>query len=174
MSYALKLLILVLLSALCVPAQTPAPDASGKPVVLQKNEAGQDDKAAVTRLLSDYARVFGKLDVQAILPYYLEPSMLIRPQGVAMMPTHAAMAATFAPLMEGLRVRGYARSEFTTLNMKRLSATTMLVSGVAVRYKADGQELERIGATYVLHKTEKGWKIAVSVRHDVENVVRLE
>src|SRR5579864_4250234 len=38
MSNALKLLVLVLLSALCVPAQTPALDASGKPIVLQKNE----------------------------------------------------------------------------------------------------------------------------------------
>jgi quercetin dioxygenase-like cupin family protein len=38
MSNALKLLVLVLLSALCVPAQTPPPDTSGKPVVLQKNE----------------------------------------------------------------------------------------------------------------------------------------
>lgn len=38
MSYALKLLVLVLLCALCVSAQTPAPDANGKPVVLQKNE----------------------------------------------------------------------------------------------------------------------------------------
>jgi mannose-6-phosphate isomerase-like protein (cupin superfamily) len=38
MPYALKLLVVVLLCALWVPAQTPAPDASGKPVVLQKNE----------------------------------------------------------------------------------------------------------------------------------------
>jgi ketosteroid isomerase-like protein len=136
--------------------------------------AGQDDKAGVTSLLNDYARAFGKLDVQAILPYYHEPSVLITTRGVATMPTHAAMAVAFKPLMDGLRARGYARSEFTTLNVKRLSATTALASGAAVRYKADGQELERLGATYVLHKTENGWKIAVTVGHDVENVIRLE
>jgi len=56
------------------------------------------------------------------------------------MPTHAAMAVAFKPLMDGLRARGYARSEFTTLNVKRLSATTALASGAAVRYQADGQE----------------------------------
>jgi mannose-6-phosphate isomerase-like protein (cupin superfamily) len=38
MSYAPKMLAVTLLSALCVRAQTPAPDPSGKPVVLQKNE----------------------------------------------------------------------------------------------------------------------------------------
>ena len=136
--------------------------------------AGQDDKAAVTGLLNDYFRAFGKLDVQAILPYYLEPSVLITARGVAAMPTHAAMAAAFTPLMEGLRARGYARSELTTLHMKRLSATATLVSGVAVCYKADGQELERTGVTYVLHKTDNGWKIAVTVGHDAESVPRLE
>jgi mannose-6-phosphate isomerase-like protein (cupin superfamily) len=38
MSNAFKLSVVVLLCALCVPAQTPAPDGSGKSVVLQKNE----------------------------------------------------------------------------------------------------------------------------------------
>jgi hypothetical protein len=38
MFYAPKMLVVILLYALCVRAQTPAPDASGKPVVLQKNE----------------------------------------------------------------------------------------------------------------------------------------
>lgn len=38
MSHAPKMLVVVLLCALCVPAQTPVPDTSGKPAVLQKNE----------------------------------------------------------------------------------------------------------------------------------------
>ena len=38
MSNAFKLLVVILLCALNVPAQTLAPDGSGKPVVLQKNE----------------------------------------------------------------------------------------------------------------------------------------
>ena len=42
-----------------------------------------------------------------------------------------------------------------------------------VRYKADGQELERNGATYVLHKTGDGWKIVV-VGHDPGGVLRLD
>ena len=38
MSNVLKLLVLVLLSAGCTPAQTPSPHGDAKPVVLQKNE----------------------------------------------------------------------------------------------------------------------------------------
>lgn len=38
MPHVPKIFLVVLLCALCVPAQTPAPDTSGKPIVLQKNE----------------------------------------------------------------------------------------------------------------------------------------
>jgi len=43
-----------------------------------------------------------------------------------------------------------------------------------VRYDVRGQELERIGATYVLHKTDTGWKIVAIVTHDASEVLRLE
>ncbi len=87
------------------------------------------------------------------------------------------MVATFTPLMEGLRARGYARSELSTLHVKQLSTTTTLASGIAVRYNADGQELEgleRAGVTYLLQKADSRWKIAVTVVHDTDNVLRLE
>ena len=60
------------------------------------------------------------------------------------------------------------------LQVKRLSVTTTLAGGIAVRYKADGQELDRAGVTYLLHKADSGWKIAVTVVHDTDNVLRLE
>lgn len=52
-------------------------------------------------------------------------------------------------------------------DVRSLSATTTLVTGVATRYKLDGQELERAGVTYVLHKAAR-WKIAVLIAHDTE------
>ena len=36
---------------------------------------GKGDIAAVTRVLTDYYNAFSTLDVQAILPYYHEPSL---------------------------------------------------------------------------------------------------
>ncbi len=136
--------------------------------------AGEDDKAAVTRVLTGYCNAFSKLDVQAILPYFHEPCLLIGPGVVTAVPTCAGMAAVFTPAMEGLWARGYARSELSVLHVKRLSATTTLASGIAVRYKADGQELERVGVAYLLHKADSRWKIAVLVVHDTDSVLRLE
>src|SRR5690348_18452211 len=38
MSNTLRLFVAVFLCVLCVPAQSPAPDGGGKPIVLQKND----------------------------------------------------------------------------------------------------------------------------------------
>jgi len=49
---------------------------------------------------------------------------------------------------------------------KSLSESAALVGGVAVRYKADGQQLERVGETYLLDRTESRWKFAAVILHD--------
>jgi hypothetical protein len=59
-------------------------------------------------------------------------------------------------------------SVLSVRNFKLLSTTATLVEGVARRYKLDGKELDQTGVTYVLHKAESGWKIAVLVMHDAK------
>ena len=56
--------------------------------------------------------------------------------------------------------------------MKLLNQTTALASAVFVRHKTDGSELETVGATYLLRKTEGEWKIAVVTGHPPANVIR--
>ena len=121
---------------------------------------------SVKQVIADYYRDFSTLNVQAILPYFNEPSLLVGPQGVIPVPNHAALVAVFGPVMEGLRSKGYGRSEFELGYAMLLSSSTSLIGGVAVRYNADGQQLERVGITYLLHKTESGWKFATVILHD--------
>jgi NTF2-like protein (DUF6841) len=85
-------------------------------------------------------------------------------------PTYAVLTTAFTPAMKDLRARGFHRSELSARNVESLSATATLVTGVAVRYKVDGQELERVGVTYVLHKADSRWKIAVLIVHDANEV----
>jgi len=127
--------------------------------------AVNNDDAAL-RTLADYYRAFSTLEVQAVWPYFHEPSLLISPQGVFAVPTFAALAAFFTPSMEGLRTREFRGSELSVRYVKSLSATATLVSGIAIRYKRNGLELERAGVTYVLHKAKTDWKIAVIILHD--------
>ncbi len=134
----------------------------------------EEDKAAVTQALSDYYKAFSTLDAQAVGPYFHEPSQLVSPAGVMPTPTRTAVATAFQPVMEGLRARGFARSELIDLHLKRLSATTVLAGGVAVRRKTDGQELERAGVVYLLQKTHAGWQFATVVIHDADHALRPE
>lgn len=127
-----------------------------------------DEQQAVIRLLTDYYTAFSALDVNAFLPYFHEPSLLVGPQGVFAAPTRAVLATAFASTLESLRTRGFGRSELSLRQSKMLSGTSALITGIAIRYKADGQELERVGVTYVLHKNDAGWKIAVVVLHDAD------
>jgi hypothetical protein len=122
--------------------------------------------AALNQFIADYYRDFSTLNVQAILPYFSEPSLLVGPQGVIPIPDHAAVVPVFGPVMEGLRAKGYGRSELELGYVQSLSSSAALIGGVAVRYKIDGQQLDRVGVTYVLHKTEGSWKFATVILHD--------
>ena len=130
------------------------------------------DEEAVTKFLSDYYAAFSTLNIQAILAYFYEPALLVGPSGVLPLPTAAALVPIFSPVMENLRRRQYGHSELKLQQLKLLSATSALAIGVAIRFKTDGQELERAGVTYLLHKTERDWKFAVLVLHDADEVAR--
>jgi ketosteroid isomerase-like protein len=130
------------------------------------------NEAAVTKFLSDYYAAFSTLNIQAILPYFHEPALLVGPLGVIPLPTPAALVPVFSPVMENLRQRQYGKSELKLQQLKLLSATSALAVGVAIRLKTDGEELERAGVTYLMHKTENGWKFAVFVLHDADEVAR--
>src|SRR5882724_9364340 len=119
------------------------------------------NEEAVKQILFDYYNAFSTLDVQSILPYFHQPALLIGPPGVMALPTAAAVVPIFGPVMEDLRQREYRRSELSLQQVKLLSATSALAIGVAIRHKSDGQELERVGVTYLLHKGDSGWKFAV-------------
>lgn len=76
--------------------------------------------------------------------------MFISPLGVRVMATAADVEALFEQVMDGLKVRRDARSELTGLHVRQMSENAALVSVSRVRYKTDGQELERLGETYTL------------------------
>jgi ketosteroid isomerase-like protein len=132
------------------------------------------DEKAAAQVLADYYRAFSSLDAKAVWPYFHEPSQLVSPAGVVATPTRAAVGAAFQPVMDALRARGFAKSELIDLHLKRLSATTLIAGGVAVRTKTDGQELERAGVVYLLQKTNGEWRIATIVIHEAHDALRPE
>jgi hypothetical protein len=113
--------------------------------------------------IHEYYNAFSTLDLSAIVSHFCEPSMTIAPQGVFSAVNRAVLADSLAPLVGGLKAKGYGRSEFVQPQVTMLGETAALVRGVAVRYTAAGPEMERIPIGYLMHRGEAGWKIAVLV-----------
>ena len=111
----------------------------------------------------DYYAAFSTLDLRAIVTYFCEPSMTIAPQGVRSAASRAVLADSLAPIVEGLRGKGYGHSEFVQPEVTELGESAALVRGVAVRYTTAGSEMERIPLGYLMHSGEAGWKIAALV-----------
>ena len=164
--FALTFYALPLLSEIC------ASTASAEP---QSAEQEQAEKTAVDHALRDYNDAFGRGDLSAIGQHCNVPFVSISPEGgVKVLPTISEIEARYGRVLRDLRERGYSHSIWSELHVKLLDQTTALASAVAVRHKTDGSELETIGATYVLRKTEGEWKIAVVIRHLPANVIRAD
>ena len=125
-----------------------------------------NDITDVTQFLTKYYSAFSTLDVEMIAPFFHDPCIIVSPQGVQAMPTHNDVKAVFSVIADTLRSKGYGRSELINLEVQRMSDTASFASGIAVRYKTNGEQLERVGVTYILQKSERGWRIAVTVIHD--------
>ena len=128
-----------------------------------------NQRAAIQTLL-DYYAAFSTLEVSAILPYFHEPSLLMGPQGAFAAPTHDVLATALTAVIDSLRARGFRRSELSVQRVESLSGSATLVTGIALRYRVDGQELERVGVTYALYNADSHWKIAVLIVHDPNEV----
>jgi hypothetical protein len=58
-------------------------------------------------------------------------------------------------------------------HVKLLNSTTALCSAVSIRVKADGTEMQRSGFTYLLHKTDAGWKIREVIGTDLDKLITI-
>ena len=134
----------------------------------------QAEKTAVDHAFRDYNDVFSRGDLSAIGQHCNVPFVVISSQGVEVLPTMSEIEGFYGGILRDLRERGYSHSTRSELHVKLLDQTTALASGVFVRHKTDGSELETIGATYVLRKTEGEWKMAVMMRTPPANIIRAD
>jgi ketosteroid isomerase-like protein len=131
------------------------------------------ERDAIAQTYADYFRAFQTLRLEAVVGYYHVPCLAISPQGVSVMTTIDEIHALIGGMQATLKARGYGRSEWANLHVKQLSDQAAVVSTMVLRYKTDGTELERFGATYALRRTEAGWKIVVLTIHDPDTVLEV-
>jgi ketosteroid isomerase-like protein len=134
----------------------------------------RDEKAAVIQMLRDYYAAATKQDLPGTVAYYHEPVTFITSRGVACFRTHDDAAPVLKQLFERFRELGVVRNDWAEAHCKLLGETSAAASVVVARYRADGQEAERVGWTYLMHKTGGEWKIAVLAGHPPDSILRID
>jgi len=112
-----------------------------------------------------YVRAFETLDPEAAVPFYHVPGMFIASQGVFPVTDAETARALLSQFMAQLRAQSYRRTEVVGLTVRHLSPVLASCSGTFVRFNADGEEIARLGFTYMLRRSGP-WKIIVAIVHD--------
>jgi hypothetical protein len=93
------------------------------------------DDENIVQTFTDYVQAFQTLKPRSVVPYCHIPCIFISSQGVVVMTNPTEVETFITKLIEGLRARGYARSELTRLHVNRLSESVAAVSVSRVRRK---------------------------------------
>jgi hypothetical protein len=156
--------------------QAEAPMRTDRPVPVQLTQAtpfvaiSATEKDAIQKVISGYYDAVSRDPAEAA-SFYGEPTMMVLPNEVFTLSKRGDVEGFLAKLLGGLKPLGYSYSKLGDPRIKMLGTTTAIYSTIAVRYKADGSELQRAGFTYVLHKGESGWKIHELIATDLDKLV---
>lgn len=128
----------------------------------------------VAQALDAYLCHFNSHDVAAITTFYSCPLLLIMPQTAPVLLTSdEQISGVFSNMLEGLISKGFTHSHWQDMSIKLLTDTCALASTIAVRFKGEVNELERLGVTYTLFKHGNDWKITSLVGHSPDRVLKL-
>jgi hypothetical protein len=128
------------------------------------------EKDDIHAVLTGYYDTFGR-DSAAASEFYGEPTLIVLPNQVVMLGTRADVKAFFDKLVAGLKPSGYSHSKLGEHRIKLLNSTTALYSTVAIRMKSDGTEMQRSGFTYLLQKSNAGWKMHQIIATDLDKLI---
>jgi ketosteroid isomerase-like protein len=109
------------------------------------------EKDAIHKAVSGYYDAVSRSAAEAAA-FYGEPALLVLPNQVRVLATRADVEDFLAKLLAGLKPLGYSYSKLLDPRVKLLNATTAIYSTIAIRFKADGSEMQRAGFTYLLQK----------------------
>jgi ketosteroid isomerase-like protein len=122
----------------------------------------KDDTQGALDSFRSYAQAFQSLDANAVAGHFHEPALLITPYEVAALRTTAEIEQAYARIMADLPAHGYAGTEFSTLDARRLSDDLAIVTGRGVWKRATGEEFAPFGMTYTLRRVGGTWRIVVA------------
>jgi hypothetical protein len=117
-------------------------------------------------LIENYYRLFNERDPRGMSEQLFHvPWIYLNPEGTRLFESREETASLFEESLASIVPRGWARSEFPNPTVCVLSLGAATVSGNFYRYKTDGSVLSEHGVTYVVGKTEAGWRVVSLASH---------
>ena len=133
--------------------------AQAQPQGMSATEIEAVKKAVIAHIDKYYATFVAlKPDVLATEIFH-SPWIVIGANGPQADLTVAQAEQRFATSMKQLTENGWARSQFTIESVCVLNANAAIASGYNTRYKKDGSVMSVGGTTYILGKSNEGWRI---------------
>ena len=104
-------------------------------------------------------------DLGLLLQYYGVPLLLTTDEAAIALGTEDDVLNAVGRQVEGMRAAGYHRSEMISSEIVAINATTALQTTEFVRRRADGSEIGRLRATYLITAGPDGRRISTLAVH---------
>ena len=125
--------------------------------------------AEVRAWYDGYFRTFARLargesaDLDALADLFATPATLVTDDRCLTIADRATLLRSIGDQVEQLRRAGYARSDVHRLEARALNARAALIEGTFSRHDAQGTEFARLGAAYLVVRTDPGWRFAAVI-----------
>lgn len=129
-------------------------------------------KADAQRHVEHYYNLYYERNPEALsTEIFTLPWMVMGGNGVTTRTTEEENLEYFSSAIAGLLERGWDKSTFRTRSVCVLGTGSAIVSGTNTRTRADGSVMSVGGVSYILGKTEDGWRIISFAGHSPDKAV---
>ena len=118
-----------------------------------------------------YRRAYTDLDLGAVLEHYNVPLLSITPDDLYWLTEEADVRSVMSAYLNTLRDGDYDHGEINDLAYHPLTDRDVIASSAWTRYTTQGDVFERLGTTYLLRRTDDGWRIIALALHDADRVI---
>src|SRR5689334_9342389 len=129
--------------------------------------SGDDDDAELRALIGQIETTFGR-DLEGWLACFARPVVFVTPVVTLTLADDAAAERQFRPMFDELRTLGFHSTAADSVVIRHIGDAVALVDAAFTRRRADGSELERVGALYVCRRSDNGWSVAALVAHPAD------
>ena len=125
----------------------------------------------IEKLMGDYVALIGNDDTRLAAAFYEEPASIVGPKVFLLLLTKTDVVKFLDSLQLTARPLGYAKSTLEYLATRMLNSEMALCSAITARWRADGSEMQKVGATYLLRRGTEGWKIRQLMMTDLDKLL---